>query len=188
MSVPEVTSTSETSIVIEIEEENTDTTTDAPSTTSLPVSVAKAVVSKDSSLNEVTNPTEPVSGKEPSHTTDKTSEVEEISIGTEKPDPIEDVSITEIPQYQTEEQDTAGQAFESEELTGLTEPKLTVPRIPQLVEEGESSSLLNLWRHALRHQDAAATLRDGRGRPILYHLVFLSYKFYDGVSLLGTYM
>ncbi|XP_047483842.1 uncharacterized protein LOC125035460 isoform X2 [Penaeus chinensis] len=163
VSVPEVTSTSETSEATKIEEENTDPVTDTPSTTSLPLPVAKAVVSKDSSFNEVTNPAEPVPSKEPGLPTDKASEVDEISIGTERPDPTEDVvNATEIPQYQPEEQDTTGQAFESEEPTGLTEPLLTVPRIPQLVEEGESSSLLNLWRHALRHQDAAATLRDSR--------------------------
>ncbi|XP_063591584.1 uncharacterized protein LOC134768747 [Penaeus indicus] len=158
VSAPEVTSTNETSEATKIEEENTDPVTGTPSTTSLPVPVAKAVISKDSSFNEVTNPAEPVPSKEPGLTTDKASEVDEISIGTERPDSTEDVvNATEAPQYQPEEQDTTGQAFDSEEPTGLT-----VPRIPQLVEEGESSSLLNLWRHALRHQDATATLRDDR--------------------------
>lgn len=166
------TSTSETSEATKKEEINTYSATDAPSTTSLPVAVAKAVVSKDSSFNEVTIPAEPVPAKEPGFTTDKALEVEEISTGTENLNPPEDiVNTTDIPQHHTEEQDTTGQTFASEKSTGLTEPLLTVPQIPQLVEEGESSSLLNLWRHALRHQDAAATLRDNRGRLILHHLV-----------------
>ncbi|ROT67369.1 hypothetical protein C7M84_014548 [Penaeus vannamei] len=38
----------------------------------------------------------------------------------------------------------------------------TVPRIPGLVDEQEASSLLNLWRHALRTQDVSATQRDDR--------------------------
>ncbi|XP_042890298.1 uncharacterized protein LOC122265196 isoform X2 [Penaeus japonicus] len=165
--VPEVTLTAnETSESTQTEEENTVVSTDAPTTTILPVPLAKAVDSKDSSLNEVTVPVEEsVPIKESILVEEKEVNVAEISLVTEESHPSEGVdNATGTPQQspQTEEQNATGQALEPEQPTSLTEPLLTLPRIPQLVEEGESSSLLNLWRHALRHQDASATLRDTR--------------------------
>lgn len=44
------------------------------------------------------------------------------------------------------------------------ETTLSLPEIPKLVDEGESSSLIDIWRHALRAQGPSAALRDARGR------------------------
>lgn len=86
-------------------------------------------------------------------------------------EPSESVQdLPELTQAVTETDEATLKALqielETEQPQGLSaaEPSQSLPEIPKIVDEGEASSLLDIWRHALGAQDPSATLRDGRGR------------------------